>query len=220
MKKLLFLSALFLIGASSFSQVKFGVKAGLNLSNIGQNFKDPADEFSTNMKPGVHLGLAVQYDLGESLGLLTGLVYSSKGFKIEEGTYKSKASLGYLEIPIKLAYKLNNFRFMVGPSIAFGISGKSKWEYDVDSGEDKIKFKNKLGEAELNDDYDYVKAIDLGLNIGVGYDINGILISANYGLGLSNLNPKVDVPDVTDDSKDYKMTNRVISIGVTYFFGD
>ena len=237
MKKLLFLSALFLIGAASFGQVKFGVNAGLNLSKIGQNFKDPANEFKTKLNPGFRLGLAINYEIGESLDLITGLNYTQKGFSLdlEDGLASGETvegydrfNLGYLEVPINVAYKLKNFRFMAGPYVAFGVNGKNKWDYKYsfngqvfeDADEDSnYKFKNKLGEKELNDNNSYTKAVDFGLNIGVGYDINGILINANYGLGLSNLVPKTDVAGVTDDSKDFKMTNRVISIGATYFFG-
>ena len=56
-----------------------------------------------------------------------------------------------------------------------------------------------------------MKPIDLGLNVGVGVNINGLLISAQYGLGLTNL-----VPSSTTEAE---MKNKVIGISLAYLFG-
>ena len=83
-----------------------------------------------------------------------------------------------MEIPINAAYKINDFQIFAGPYIAFGLGGENKEEikYDGESEEYKTKFKPKFGklseddfEEESDEDYDYFKAFDFGLNLGVGY---------------------------------------------------
>ena len=49
------------------------------------------------------------------------------------------------------------------------------------------------------------------MNFGVGVNIKGFLISAQYGLGLANL--------TTEDTGDTEMKNKVIGISVGYLFG-
>jgi hypothetical protein len=56
-----------------------------------------------------------------------------------------------------------------------------------------------------------MKPFDLGLNIGAGVEITKIIISANYGFGLTNLSPTT--------SNDEKMKTRVFGLSVAYLFG-
>lgn len=240
MKKVLLAMLLITMASISYGQVKFGVKAGLNLSKTAQNFKDSDLETKTKLKPGFHIGAAVQMGLGNKLGIITGLTFTQKGHSIDmDEIYKddptvsakgySRMTINYLELPVSLAIKIKGFRLMAGPYMTLGIGGKAKWDYEIsengvvvfeDADQDKnIKFKNTLGEKEWNDDNSYLSATDIGLNFGAGYDIAGLLLSVNYSIGLSNMNPKVDVSGVPDDSGDYKITNRVLSVGATYFFG-
>lgn len=239
MRKILFASVLILAGASSFSQIKYGVKAGLNISNVAQNFADPSDEFKTKLKPGFQLGVVVNYELTESFSLISGLSYINKGASedLEDGLQAgvtaegySRLALGYLEVPLNFVYKINNFNIMAGPYVALGINGKEKWDYTfklngqvISESADEFsdyKFKNTLGDTEMADNSAYLKAIDAGLNFGVGYNINGMVIDLNYSLGLTNMNPKIEATGITDDSSDFKVMNRVVSIGATYFFGN
>jgi hypothetical protein len=64
----------------------------------------------------------------------------------------------------------------------------------------------------------YLTALNFGLGFGLGFKTGPILINAGYELGLTNLTPKWG-GDGEDDRDDYKITNGVINVSVSYFFG-
>lgn len=104
MMKRSFFTVLFaLICTLGFSQVSFNVKAGLNLSSyIGENSDN------SKFKPGVRLGVGMEYQFNEMVALQPSLFFSQKGAKYS-GDYKGniadadadvKINQLYLELPI------------------------------------------------------------------------------------------------------------------------
>ena len=85
----------------------FVVKGGLNLSNMVT--KDDDDTYSDDfkMRPGFHVGAAVEFPINEMFSFETGLLLSTKGFQTsEEETYdgeilkyEQKLNLLYFDIP-------------------------------------------------------------------------------------------------------------------------
>jgi hypothetical protein len=75
----------------------------------------------------------------------------------------------------------------------------------------------------LEDDNMYVKRLDYGVNLGVGYQLGPILLNAGASLGLANITPDMsiddDLYDVDFDPDDYKVTTRTITLSATFFFG-
>ena len=95
----------------SFAQT-FGIKAGLNLSNM--HYEEDAVTYSDGfkIKPGFHLGASVEYPINEMISFETALLLSTKGYKHsgkdDTGTeVNSKASLFYIDIPFtaKASYR-------------------------------------------------------------------------------------------------------------------
>ncbi len=237
MKKLSF--TLCLITMTSIlvhAQLQFGPKLGLNLANCAFNIKDSDSDPETKMRLAFAIGGVIDYGFSDAFSLQSGLMFSSKGFSrdldewADEFNYDgySRYILNYLEIPITVAYKIKGFQIYTGPYIAFGIGGKNKWDYTYtingaeESEKDDSKIKPKMGEVkeeDLGDDESAYSAFDYGLNFGLGYQIKSILINAGYSLGLGNINPGYDYEDFDYDRSDYKYSNRVISISVSYLFG-
>ena len=219
--KLLIVVMFLSLGAKSFGQVKFGVKAGLNLANM--TIKSDLATSDTKMKMGIHLGGVGEYALSDVFSVEAGLLFSTKGAKFtfdgEDGSgnvIKITETLGlnYLEIPINAIYKkelsgLKIFGF-AGPYLGYALSGKSKSD-EAGSKDYTIKFGSKKATATDPTSGDDMKGLDFGLNIGAGVDIKGITISLQYGLGLSNL------AVYTDGGNTEK--NKVIGISVGYKFG-
>ena len=230
------ISTLIALSVQTQAQVKFGVKAGLNLNNISQNFKESDWEFDTKMRLAYNIGATVDFSLTDAMSLQSGLSLTSKGFNIDlnedsgegesiEGYYNY--ILNYLEIPIHIAYKINDFQICVGPYLAFGIGGKNKWDYTFtydggsvsDKGEYKLKpIFGEVKEGDLGDDEYAYTAFDYGLGFGVGYQAGPVLVNTGYSLGLGNITPSYEGSDF--DPKDFKMSNRVITLSVSYFFGE
>ena len=217
---------LLFISIQSFAQIRFGVRAGLNLATM--TVVDLGDA-KQEMSPSFHIGGIAEYSLSESFCIESGLLLSGKGSKIvfseNQGgvTFAGTATISplYLEIPINALYKFDigssRLHLFAGPYLGFGIAGKTKATYTASG----LPTGTTLSSLGLNDasanikfgttaDSD-MKGSDFGLNIGAGIEIKNILFRLQYGLGLSNLDPE----GLSD--KDFK--NRVIGISVGYLFG-
>lgn len=210
----------------SFGQVKFGVRAGLNLANM--TVKDLGDA-KLKMNTSFHVGGIVEYSLAETFSIESGLLLSEKGTKEEYSLSLGSVTITgagtisplYLEIPINALYKVDlgsaKLHLFAGPYIGIGIGGKAKIEYTATGLPSDVTLSSLGIEDEsadikfgTEDDSD-LKGTDFGLNIGAGIEIKNLLVRAQYGLGLSNLDPKgLSVNDTK---------NRVIGISLGYMFG-
>ena len=136
--------AFMVVALQTTAQITFGVKAGLNMANISQNYKVADEEMPTKMGIAFHGGLAVDYALSEKMSIQSGLLFTIKGYNDDldemakeldaefdvsgielEGS--STARLNYLEIPIHFAYGINDkLQLFAGPYVAIGFGGKLK----------------------------------------------------------------------------------------------
>ena len=187
MKKALLFIALF--GSINFvmaQSVNFGLKGGINFSSLSASFG--GSTVTTSNASGFHVGAVVDVGLGD-WSLQPGLLYSTKG--VSNGTFN------YLEVPVNLLYNFKipeagKFFLGAGPYAAYGISGSNGITFG----------------GGVND----VGNPDFGLNFLVGVRFkDGLMFSANYGLGLTNLNNDTSTADIN-------INNKVISISIGYFF--
>lgn len=247
--RFLLLIILAALSFSASAQINFGIKVGGNLSNIHHDYKDSDDEIATKMKVGFHIGLISDIPINEMFSFQPGLLFTAKGWNYDlDEIYKdygeidprsvnasgvdidgyARVNLNYLEIPLNIAFKANALQVYAGPYVALGIGGKEKMDFtvsvngDSETIKEEWKFKPAFGEvkdADLDEDEDAFTALDYGLNFGLGYKVGPILIQGGYSLGLGNITPKYEGMSDTDRS-DYKDSNRVITLSVSYFFGE
>ncbi len=215
---------LLLLGFQAQSQIKYGVKAGVNLSNIGQNLKDSEDEMDTKMRPGIHFGATFEFNITNKVLFQPGLMFTSKGFKSDAdyvGDGYDKFKFHYIEIPLHLAYKINSqIQAYAGPFVAVGIGGVNKWDIEGEKDSEKLKpFYGAVGEGDVADDEWPYHGLDFGLNFGVGYQVGPVLVNVGYSLGLGNFTAKYDDPDSEEWRKDNKYTQKVIVVSASYFIG-
>jgi len=207
------------LATESFAQ-NFGIKAGLNLSNMIA--KDDNDDYSEDLKlnPGFHFGPIIEFPINDMFSFETGLLASTKGYRVsEEETYmgqtakfEGKINLIYADIPLtaKVTFPLGGAKIYgaFGPYVGVGITGKTKAEMTVNGETETEEEAIEWGSDEEESD---LKRLDYGLNIGLGLDINSFLIGASYGLGLANVSP------YTEDG--YTTSHRVIGVSIGYKFG-
>ncbi|WP_299222001.1 porin family protein [uncultured Aquimarina sp.] len=180
--------------------IRFGAKAGLNLANITG---DQTDELST--RTSFHIGALVEIPLSDKFALQPELMYSAQGAKFEFSEFgftdESTVKLDYLNIPVMAKfYVVEGLSIQAGPQLGILLSAK-------DEGEDSID-----GEYE-EDIKDFVSSIDLGLNFGLGYQLEaGIFFEGRYNLGLTNID---DDDEAVNDSS---IRNSVIQFSVGYKF--
>lgn len=195
--KAILIAALMVCGVSTVSAqiekgLRYGVIAGLNCSTV--------DADDAKSKIGFHVGARAEYNINESLYATASLLYSHKGFKIDN--YDDfKANAGYLELPIMAGYRwsLNNGLNIfgeTGPYFAYGICGKVKFGGDEDC--------DFFGDE---DDTWGAKRFDAGWGIHAGVEYSKFQIRVGYELGFTK---------VWDGDDSAKNRNLMVSVGYTF----
>lgn len=208
--KLLILVLVVTMTTESYAQ-KFGIKAGLNLSNM--LIKDDGTTYSDDfkLKPGFHVGVVADFEFTDMFSFETGLLVSTKGYKYKKDvlgvTYEAKANLLYLDIPLtaKASFDLGEAKVfgLFGPYVGVGLSGKEIAKAGDEKTENKIEWGSEKGKSDL-------KRFDFGLAMGAGVGFNAIQVGFTYNLGLANISP------ITDGGA--KIKNKVMAISLAYMF--
>ena len=207
--KITLFAAFCIITTAAFSQISFGVKAGLNLAN--QNFSgEGTSEFKPKILPTFQVGGILDIGITEALAVETGISLQGKGYKLDDEilgvSFKSTASVLYLQIPAQIMYKGSGFFVGLGPYVGYAISGKVKAEAGGNSETADLEIGNTVD--------DDVAPIDFGLGIQAGVSFGSIRIGAGYDLGLSDTTPKDSQVD------GYSSKNTVINVFAAYMFGN
>jgi hypothetical protein len=184
---------LIIVCASAFvttkAQVSYGVKGGLNLSNI-----IGSDAEGAKAKIGFHAGVFAGIPVADRFSIQPELVYSAQGAKYEEtGEDDVNVNSGYLNVPVLAKYTTaSGFYGETGPQLGFLMTAKAK------QGSDKTDVK------------EFYKTTDFAWAFGVGYKTSSNLgVDLRYNLGLSRL----------DKEGDAKVKNGVFQLGVFYVLG-
>ena len=204
MKKLLLFVTVVTCGFSSFyaQDIKFGVKAGVNVATLTGDVDDLTTRFS------LHIGGVAEIPITDKLSFQPELLYSSQGAEVDEGlgfggvSFNTKIKLDYINVPLMAKYYvIDNLGVEFGPLVGFLVSAKV--DYDGDSG-----FDDESDSEDVKDNY---KSIDFGLAAGASYKLDfGLNFGIRYNLGLADIN------DI--DGSDSKLHNGVLQVSVGYMF--
>jgi hypothetical protein len=203
MKTLAFSTVFLLAGFYATAQTG-QVRAGVNLANVSVTENGRVED--ANQLTSFQVGIIGDIKLGVSpLSLQSGILYTGKGSKIQEGTagqsgyYKQTFNPRYLEVPLNLLFRapLGGTRVFVGagPYAAIGIGGNVRTEgtnilgqtytreSDIQySNDDPTTFNEEEG-AGLG----IVRRFDYGLNGTAGIEGKTYVLGVNYGYGLAKL---------------------------------
>ncbi|MES2748633.1 MAG: porin family protein [Bacteroidota bacterium] len=189
------------VTTSNSSGPSFGIKGGVNMSNL--YVKDVDDE---NVLLGFNVGMFVELPVTSSISLQPELSFSTKGSEVTysnvfaEGT--SKFRLTYIEAPLLLRANItNNFNIHFGPYVAYLVDSKITNESSTGA----------TSEEDINEDD--LNRFDFGLAAGIGLQFGGVGIGARYNYGLTTVGKERTVLGETYTSPDGK--NSVLSIFAT-----
>ena len=182
-------AALAIAGANA--QVKFGLRAGLNLADVALKSGDVKRE--SKIRPAFYVGGLAEFAFNDVVLMDAGLTYSNQGAKAKEGD--GVLVQHALNLPVWFKYDFAGFRPKAGLYAGYILSQQAK--------EDG---KTETVESDLYNHFDY------GIGLGAEYNLsdNGLFFEASYNWGLANLQKN-------GDSKNYS-NNRVIQVGVGYKF--
>ncbi|WP_046757089.1 porin family protein [Kordia jejudonensis] len=140
--------------------VKYGVKAGLNFSNLEIKLSDDFEEDDSediNGKTGFYFGGFVDISISEKFSIQPELLFSIEGGE--------DTGINFVNVPIMAKYYITSgLSLQAGPQIGFLVSA----EDDAD---------------------EFLKSTNFGLNAGLGFDLKetGIFFDARYNFGLSDI---------------------------------
>ncbi len=192
MKRVSFVFLCLVFTMASHAQLRFGVKAGLNLANISVS---DASGVSYSMKPDFHAGVLVAIPLLGKLSLQPEVVYSGQGSDVKEGGQKGKYNLQYVNVPVLVRYEImSGLNIETGPQLGLLLGAKVK----ADGGA-STDIKNELKTA----DFGWTLGASYLLPLNLGFDVR-------YNLGLTN---------TVKDSGNGSIKNGVLQVGLFYLFG-
>ena len=182
------------------AQVQFGVKGGLNLTNM--KFDESVADKSN--QAGFFIGPTVKFTLPVvGLGIDAAALYDQRSAKVDDETLKQQS----IQIPVNLRYGIGlgstaSVYFFAGPQFGFAIG-------------DKV--------TEIaNDAFAWrLKDSNLSANVGLGLMLmNHLQVSANYNIALGTTG-EVDVNDAIGTAWDTaigKAKANSWQLSVAYFF--
>jgi hypothetical protein len=183
---------------------RFGVKAGLNLSNF---YSDEVND--NNLKAGLNAGVYAKLPVARGFSIQPELLYSNKGSKrsydnaiLGEGEYRT--NLHYIEVPVLGVINLaKNFNIHAGPYVSY-LAGANITDLESDGTVEEI--------AELNPEN--LNRFDYGVAAGFGIDLGPTTIGARYTLGMREVGKSGSIAG--EAFRDTKNTNISLFIGVGF----
>lgn len=192
MKKTIILAAAIFMAAGTNAQMKahFGVKAGMNASELHQK------DVSSQTKIGFHAGvLAHMHRDGSQWAFQPEVLYSLEGAKSKANS-SNKTDLHFVNVPLLAQYMFDNgFRLEAGPQVNFLVAANSK-----------------AGSATTDTKSAYTTT-SLSVPVGIGYlTRSGLGFDARYSFGVTDLRNNKDVGN--------KLTGNNFQFGIFYQFSD
>jgi hypothetical protein len=212
MKKILLSLLLSVLSLSAIAQnLEFGVKGGVNFvkTNIPSQYKDDPLVSGKTLTT-FSVAAFMDFKFG-NFSYQPAVSFTGKGrqvfYKGQEADgidVTEKNNLYYLQVPMNIIYRLpitmGNLYAGVGPYVAVGLLGKTKYITSATTETHNIKFGNNETD---------IKSTDFGADIIAGLKLkNGLLIGLNYDLGLTNIS----------NNKGDNIKNRVLGVSAGFVF--
>ncbi len=168
--------AIFISTMCSFMAVAqetaFGIKAGLNLTNLKVN--DP--DASYDSRSGFHAGFFVREKFSK-VAIQPELLLFTQSTDVSStalGNYQDRFT--YLSIPIMIKfYLVSGLNIHAGPQFGFLLDGDRKYSGPLGQGSTDIK--------------DYYKSSDISVSLGAGWDFPfGLCTDIRYNIGVQDIN--------------------------------
>jgi len=206
MKKILFTCFLILLPFHLFSQLRVGLKGGVNLSWFRAK-EILTDEYQLNIsgasKTGYHIGLFTRVSF---LGLFvqpellyTALRCETKVYDLvnQHDLEPAQQQVGRIDIPAIVGGKIGPVRLGLGPVASVIVLNRTELE-DIIPG-----YKEKL------------KAATFGFQTGVGFDVSNFSIDIRYEGNISKLGDSVDL-GTQKVNFDKRARQLIFSLGLSF----
>ena len=205
MMKMAVLAAALTLSANASAQLKFGLKGGINTSEVSVN----ENVWKTDNRLGFFIGPTVKFNLPiVGMGMDISALYEKRESKMksEDGKLGSVVSREQLAIPINARYSLGlgetaNIFLFAGPQVAFNLGKKEK------------EIVPEVADWTL-------KSSNFSINLGIGCTLASHLqatIGYNIALGKTG-EVELSTKGVEASKKKYDGRSNAWQLGVAYFF--
>lgn len=194
-RKIIF--SLFLFSGTLMYSQSFGIKGGVNISNLSKGY-----DFEDNKaKIGFHGGVFMNLPLTGQLSFQPEIIYNNVGSKVKyavsDSEYEKK--LNYISVPLMIQYNLvSNLQVEAGPQLGLLLNAKEK--YTALNGDAITEKINK----------DFLNTFDFGVGIGAIY-----YFTSNLGV---NIRYVAGFTDIYKYNEDKSVRNNNLQIGLHYKF--
>lgn len=195
MMKQVVLAICLLIGVQVFAQVQFGVKAGGNIATTKDLIAFPKN------RVGWYGGLTMELPINRYFFFQSEMLFSSKGYKVDQqlGADKTSIRFNYINIPLLIGY-----RFEKNSSILLGT------ELGYLAGARLIMGK----ENNLYVGKHYPAKFDIAASIGLQHQfLKNLYVEVRYNYGFNML---YSVDAIGQRHSDSRGANRVFQVGLNY----
>ncbi|WP_225986524.1 porin family protein [Rufibacter sp. LB8] len=217
MKKLFILAAAVVASYTAQAQSTFGLKGGLNYSNLSGDLKE---ESRFNNKIGFNAGIYFNAPIVPGFfSIQPEVLYSNKGYKYDDkvtntiqtpiGTagdeyrYEGTANFNYIDVPVLAKIQAGGLFFEAGPQVSYlvGVNDKTKTYRNGELVDRNISEKSKEGYSDF----------EVGYAAGIGYATKGgISLGLRYNGAFTDL--AEDSP-ARGDFKDARHSLFQLSLG-------
>ena len=151
---------------------QFGIKAGLNFSNVTNT-----SEITNSNETGYNVGIFLEPKSKSILSSKTELIFSKQGYNYSTSSVTGKADLMYIMLPTYMCINITRFfQIHVGAQMAYMINAKADSTTTTGT---SLPFSNPL---------QYYNRFDYGLGGGVEvHPFKGLLIGARVNISLAKL---------------------------------
>lgn len=158
-------------------EITFGLKAGLNYSNV---YNSQTEEFRADNKFGFAGGLFLTVPIGKFLGVQPEILISQKGFKGEGvlfgSTYSMTRTSTFVDVPLQVALKPSEFITLVaGPQFSYLIRQKDSFDSSLASYSQEQEFEN-----------DNIRKNIIGLVFGLDIHVKHVAVGTRLGWDVTN----------------------------------
>ncbi|GAB2552366.1 porin family protein [Rufibacter soli] len=212
MKKLFFSLAVIAASFTAQAQSSFGIKGGVNYSNLSGDLKD---ESRYNNKIGFAGGLYFNAPVvGDFFSIQPEILYSNKGYKYDDNEqttllgreyrYEGTSNFNYIDVPVLAKIKAGPLFLEAGPQVSYliNVNDKTKTYVDGKLQDRTVSEKSKEGYSDF----------EVGYAAGVGFATqSGVSLGLRYNGAFTDL---ADDSPARGDFKDARHSLFQLTVGL------
>ena len=207
-------------------QVSLGPRVGENLSTHRLDADDATSAYRFGLAAGVQASLSwKKFALQPALlfsqkgsSVSEELLFSTNGGTLQAGTFTTKVRLSYLTLPLNFVFAPAGTgtgpQVFAGPYLGVLLGGRLEQSYPPDLATSGPVYVVGNGDIPSAPGY-YSNRFDAGVQGGVGFRFEHLLLQAEYSLGLRNQFPAYSTNPLVPNRTEY---NRSFQASVSYLF--